>query len=128
MGTPVGGGGDLDIFAQYLDNGAAIGYAPDAVVRHYHRDNPRALRRQFFGYGVAVGAVCLKYALFRRGLRRAAVRFYVHQLRVLKRKISARLDGRDAFPLSLLALQVAGQTLAPLMYLWSRARAPNIDQ
>lgn len=63
MGTLVGGGGDLDMFARALAAGEVCQYAPDAVVFHHHRDDMTKLRWQTWGYGLSEGAMCAKYAL-----------------------------------------------------------------
>jgi glycosyltransferase involved in cell wall biosynthesis len=121
VGTPIGGGGDIDAFARVLDTGAVGQYAPSAVVRHHHRRDVAALRRQFFGYGQALGAVCTKHALDRPGHKRDAVRFYRERLRDQLRRARAR-GGRSTLPRSLTLLEVAGQLQGPLVYLWSRRR------
>jgi glycosyltransferase involved in cell wall biosynthesis len=123
MGTAVGGGGDLDIFAQFLDADEVAAYAPEAVVRHHHRSEPRELRRQFFGYGAAQGALCFKYALGRPGQRRAAVQFFRSRLREhrFRRKDSKR--NSTGFPPELVTLEAAGQLAGPALYLWARWRS-----
>ncbi|HEX4867695.1 MAG TPA: glycosyltransferase [Acidimicrobiales bacterium] len=122
VGTSIGGGGDIDAFARVLDTGVVGHYAPAAVVRHHHRRDVGALRRQFFGYGQALGAVCTKHALDRPGHKRAAVRFYRERLRDQLRRARAR-GGRSTLPRSLTLLEIAGQLHGPLAYLWARRRA-----
>lgn len=122
MGTPVGGGGDLDIFAQFLDAGATAAYAADAIVRHHHRSDMAELRRQFFGYGAAQGALCFKYAVGRPGQRRAAVQFFRWRLREHRHRRRAIHRETDRFPMSLVVCEVAGQLVGPVLYLWSRRR------
>jgi hypothetical protein len=86
---------------------------------HHHRTDLRALRRQFFGYGQALGAVCVKYALDRRGHKRAAVRFYRDRLRDQRRRLSR---SGSQLPRSLTVIEMAGQLHGPFAYLRSRLR------
>ena len=123
MGTPIGGGGDLDMFVQYLDADNLIAYTPDAIVEHRHRATDSELRRQFFGYGATVGALTFKYAGGRKGWRRASVRFFIHHARYVRGKLGARRHGDDEMPAALLAAELAGQFAGPLLYLRSRQRA-----
>jgi GT2 family glycosyltransferase len=83
VGTPTGGGEDLDMFVRVLLDGGALVIEPSAVVWHRHRDDVPALRKQAVGYGLGLGAWLTKlvlrprtaWMLLRRapsGLRRGA--------------------------------------------------------
>lgn len=123
VGSSVGGGGDIDAFARVLDTGAVGCYEPSAVVVHHHRTDMRSLRRQFFGYGQALGAVCVKYALDRPGHKRSAVRFYRERLRDQRRGARVGRQRLSEIPLSLTLIEIAGQLHGPFAYLLSRRRA-----
>jgi len=122
MGSLIGGGGDLDMFARVLDAGYVAAYEPTAVVFHYHRASARALRRQFWDYGMAQGALCFKYAVWRPSLSKQAVRYFLFLLwRQRCRLVSVR-KGLEVFPPSLVRLETAGMLCGPPAYLWSRLR------
>ena len=50
-GTPAGAGEDLLVFLRLLTAGGRLAYEPAAVVRHWHRRDLAALRRQLRSYG-----------------------------------------------------------------------------
>jgi GT2 family glycosyltransferase len=123
MGTWIGGGGDLDVFARLLDQGTVIEYRPDALVWHHHRTTPAASRKQFFGYGVAVGALLTKTVLDRPGLRWSAGRFFLDRLQVAVRLVRRYRSGVDIVPTAMVLLDVAGQLAGPFVYLAARLRS-----
>lgn len=122
MGTPVGGGGDLDLFARLLDAGFTAAYVPTALVLHHHRARRRALVKQFFGYGATVTALCFKSALTRPGQRREAARFLRQYLRWETARMVARVRRRDPLPLYLLVAEMCGHVWGPVGYLLGRLR------
>jgi O-antigen biosynthesis protein len=93
VGTPTGGGGDLEMFLRLLQEGGTLVYDPRALVRHHHRRDMHALSRQFAGWGgyyamltrTARAYPHLRGAIVRRGLhwflRRHAARLAAHPLR-----------------------------------------------
>jgi glycosyltransferase involved in cell wall biosynthesis len=116
VGTLVGGGGDLDMFARVLDTGCSLVYTPDALVIHHHRTMLGALRRQFWGYGVAFGAVITKRMLTSPHQRTAVVRHTAWRLRHEHgRRLRARLRGEEGVPISLVAVDAAGILAGPLV-------------
>jgi glycosyltransferase involved in cell wall biosynthesis len=127
MGTIVGGGGDLDMFARVLDAGNYAFYSPEAVVRHYHRSAPRLVYWQLLGYGVSAGALALKGALSHpRYIHRillSQVEFARHVLRVGSRRIRRR--SKQHLPVSLSLVMLVGDVLGPFVYVvsWLIARA-----
>lgn len=123
MGTRIGGGGDLDAFVRLLDRGSIIAYQPDALVWHHHRATERDVTRQFFGYGLAVGALLAKSVLLRPRHRLTAVRFFLDRLRVGVRLARASRAGAHVLPVRLVAVDVLGQLVGPLVYLAVRRRA-----
>jgi hypothetical protein len=58
VGTPAGGGGDLDMFHPLVARGLALWYEPRALVWHQHRREMEALRRQLYDDGKSF-TVCL---------------------------------------------------------------------
>ena len=119
MGTLVGGGGDLDIFARALEEGEVAHYAADAVVFHHHRDSFTKLRWQIWGYGISQGALCAKYAVEGRGGRLHSIMRFLRTLRDRQRQIAAIRRGQDRYPLDLARLELLGVALGPLAYVAS---------
>lgn len=119
MGTLVGGGGDLDIFARALEEGEVGHYAADAVVFHHHRDSLSKLRWQTWGYGISQGAMCAKYAVEARGGRLHSIVRFLRTLRDRHHQIAAIRRGEDRYPLDLARLELLGVALGPLAYVAS---------
>jgi GT2 family glycosyltransferase len=59
-GTPSRGGDDLAAFFAVIAAGYALAYAPEAIVRHWHRRDYASLRRQAYGYGAGLAAYLTK--------------------------------------------------------------------
>jgi hypothetical protein len=76
VGTPSGGGGDLDMLHRVLRAGGEIRYTPDALVWHRHRRDLQGLRTQIGNNGRAFGVYLLKRARD-RDLSRTALAAYV---------------------------------------------------
>lgn len=122
VGTPTGGGGDLDAFVRVIDAGWAIEYRPDAVVRHLHRRTEDALERQLFDNGRAYSAVL--YAAFLRARGVGRIRPVVRYGQWLGgwhgRRLMRRALGREQLPFRYLAAELKGAPLGPFLYLRSR--------
>lgn len=69
-GTRPRGGEDLDLLTRILLADHEIIYQPAAMVRHEHRADATAVRRQLFSYGTGATAVLSKWAVRDPGLRR----------------------------------------------------------
>ena len=63
VGTPTGGGEDIDMFARVILDGRTLVVDPSAIVWHRHRDDLAALRTQARGYGTGLGAWLTKVML-----------------------------------------------------------------
>lgn len=122
VGTPTGGGGDLDAFVRVLEAGWAIEYRPDAVVRHLHRRTKDALERQLFDNGRAYSAVLFAAFLRARGVgRMRPVARYGQWLGGWHgRRLARRALGRERLPFRFLAAELKGAPLGPFLYLRSR--------
>lgn len=59
-GPPLPGGGDLDMFARVVRTGHPLVYEPRAAVRHEHRREHAALRRQLYTWGTGFMAFLAK--------------------------------------------------------------------
>ncbi len=76
VGTPSGGGGDLDMFFRVLDAGLTVVYEPNAMVRHIHRADRRGLIRQHRDGGSGLRAY-LEATARRHPERRADINRYL---------------------------------------------------
>lgn len=107
-GRPLPGGGDLDIFYRVVRAGYPFLYSPTFLVRHEHRKDLTALRRQYYTWGLGLMAYVGKHLrpggsdqdLFRK-LIRWWFRNQVHQLRDCVR-------GRHVLPCSMLLAELLG--------------------
>lgn len=123
MGSSIGGGGDLDIFARLLDLRVVAEYAPDALVWHHHRADRRDLAVQFRGYGQSAGAVLAKAFLDRPGKRSAAVRCYASRFTARLRVARDIRGGAHVLPMRLLVTDGIGQATGVARYLRARGAA-----
>jgi GT2 family glycosyltransferase len=72
VGSPTGGGEDIDWFVRVVLKGHTLVYQPDAVVWHKHRIDDDGLSTQLENYGLGLGAVLAKLAADPRALRAMA--------------------------------------------------------
>jgi glycosyltransferase involved in cell wall biosynthesis len=128
VGTPTGGGGDIDAFQRVLETGGALLYRPDAVVRHIHRRSLGKLRGQLFDNGRSYSAVlwaCMRRA---RGIDRLRV---VHAYWQWfgwwhLRRIVRRLFGREKMPMRLIFDELRGGLLGVPLYRRARGKAQEL--
>jgi GT2 family glycosyltransferase len=66
VGSPAGGGEDLDFFVRVILAGAALAYEPSALVWHVHRSDLDKLRQQMLGYRTGLAAYVFKHLMSRR--------------------------------------------------------------
>lgn len=125
IGTPSGGGGDLDAFQRLIEAGWAIVYRPDAVVRHTHRRMMSELRRQIYDNGRGYCATACAALVRARGSGRVRIvralwrwLWTWHVRRIVRR--------RDGMPLSLLLAELRGAAAGPFCYVAARRRARRL--
>ena len=128
VGTPTGGGGDLDVFQRIVEADGAIVYRPDAIVRHIHRRSMRQLRRQVFDNGRGYGATFTAMLLRARGRARLGVLHswslwwgYYFVIRLIRWAI--RLE---RLPLRLILIELAGFAIGPFLYPAVRRKADKL--
>lgn len=114
MGTPIGGAGDLDMFARLLVAGRSVRYEPDALVRHHHRTTAGALRRQFLGYGATFSALGTLAVRRWPQWRRAVLRGVAARARECVWRIVRREMRRGGGPVSLALCELAGLVWGPI--------------
>jgi glycosyltransferase involved in cell wall biosynthesis len=119
-GSPTRGGEDLDIYRRVILAGQTLVYTPDAVVRHHHRDNADALRRQMFGYGAGMAASLTK-VLLQGG--RPALALLRRLPRGVHMLLSPSSEKNEKFPedtsRSLVGAELLGYLAGPLLYVRS---------
>jgi GT2 family glycosyltransferase len=63
VGTPTGGGGDLEMFFRVVKEGYRLIYEPSALVRHVHRRDYAQLHSQMMGWGTGFYSHLMRSAL-----------------------------------------------------------------
>ncbi|GGQ40411.1 glycosyltransferase family 2 protein [Couchioplanes azureus] len=63
VGSPTGGGEDIDMFVRVLLSGHTLVYEPSAIIWHRHRPDLASLSRQIRDYGTGLGAWITQLAL-----------------------------------------------------------------
>ncbi len=132
VGTPTGGGEDLDMFVRVILAGWALVVEPSALVWHRHRDDQQALTQQARGYGRGLGAWLTKIATTPAtaalAARRAAVG--LRRLAAVRRgSVSARSASLDhglppAYVAELGRLETRAVLQGPAAY-WRSRRSGN---
>lgn len=107
-GTPLPGGGDLDIFYRVIRAGYSLVYEPQYLVFHQHRREKEKLRRQYWSWGLGFMAFVIKSYQSdppqRSQLRRLILWWFKNQLR----QIRERLRGRHPLPMPMLLSELWG--------------------
>ena len=126
-GTPTGCSEDTYLFYRILKAGRTIAYTPHAFVWHRHRASLESGRQQIYAYSKGHVAYHLT-TLLRDGDRRALLRFGYSLPRTYLRRAIERLRRRSSYPLSLIALEIAGNCAGPLALWRSRRRARSLGE
>lgn len=117
VGTPSAGGGDLDLFHRLIEAGYVLRYEPLAVVRHRHRREMDALRKQLRENGRAYGVYLIKVLRAGSVGRAATLQFAARWAGGwLLTRLLRGLLGRERFPIRLIWAEIAGALSAPLAY------------
>jgi GT2 family glycosyltransferase len=124
-GMPTGCAEDTDFFYRLLKRGHTLVYHPSAYVRHRHRRTMRELRGQIHAYSRGHVAYHLT-RLMRDRDGRALVRLLLELPAAHLARTWDRIRGRSAYPLSLLALEVAGNLAGPWALWRSRRRVARL--
>jgi len=124
-GTPTGVGEDTYLFYKVLKAGGIIVYEPSAYVWHKHRRDLPSLCRQLYNYSKGHVAYHLTTVL-RDHDPRALVHLVLGLPSFHAKWAAARLLGKSDYPLSLLALEIAGNLAGPWS-LWRSRRRIRCD-
>ncbi|MEP7325705.1 MAG: glycosyltransferase [Gemmatimonadota bacterium] len=117
VGTPAGGGGDLDIFHRVLAAGFVLRYEPRALVWHRHRREMSELRQLFYNDGRSFAVYLGKLWRTRTVSRLALAGYTVWRWgRWLVGRIVLGLLGRHRLPLPLLLAGLWGALSGPGAY------------
>ncbi|WP_210411335.1 glycosyltransferase family 2 protein [Pseudarthrobacter sp. NIBRBAC000502771] len=132
VGTPTGGGEDIDMFTRVLLEGHALVVQPAAIVWHRHRDGLEDLRIQARGYGNGLGAWMTKVMIDPRTARLALARSWGVGLEFLNRRRQITPFESQGQPIHsslesqverLLWLQLLAVAAGPYKYAVSRRRS-----
>ncbi|HYW50127.1 MAG TPA: glycosyltransferase, partial [Gemmatimonadaceae bacterium] len=117
VGTASHGGGDLDIFHRSMLAGGVARYEPRAFVRHHHRREMPALRRQLRDNGRAFGVYLFsRWALHERP-RTAVVRYALGTwLPWLAGRVVRRLRSRERLSIPLQFEELRGMLASPFAW------------
>ena len=124
VGTPSGGGGDIEMLHRLVARGGTIVYEPAAIVWHTHRRSGAMLRRQLYDNGRGFGSYLLTCARNRTVSRAALLRFALAEWIgwwLLRRLLRPGRLGRR-----LVAAELAGALTSPAAYLRARRQARRI--
>jgi GT2 family glycosyltransferase len=131
IGSPTGGGEDIDLFVRILLSGYQLVREPSAVVWHKHRRTTAELETQVFNYGLGLGAWIAKLGTNPRTLTMAARRVrpavkHLRQVTVVEQHSNGPPDpelealyGRELSgvirgPVALMTARLAGRKAKPL--------------
>jgi glycosyltransferase involved in cell wall biosynthesis len=107
-GTPLPGGGDLDIFYRIIRAGHTLVYEPRYMVFHEHRASESGLRRQYYTWGLGFMAFVEKNyhndPSQRARFRRLVVWWIWDQIL----QMTAALRGKHALPFSMVFAEFCG--------------------
>lgn len=104
----VGGcGEDTDVFYKIMRCGHSIHYAPRAIVHHYHRSSPEALRKQISSYAIGHAAYHTR-CFFAYGDYRSVIHLCYHLPRWFYKNFWRAFRGNTKYPFSLIKLEVKG--------------------
>lgn len=124
-GTPTGCSEDTDLFYRILKAGHTLVYEPSAFVWHRHRVTMKELRAQIYAYSKGHVAYQLT-TLLRYRDRRALLRLFYSLPKTYLARAWHRIRGYSEYPLSLIALEVAGNLAGPYALWAARRRAKRL--
>jgi O-antigen biosynthesis protein len=124
VGTPTNGGGDTEMFFRVMACGFGMVYEPRAIVRHRHRREHDALRRQISGWGTGVSAFLVQSLL---AFPRAWWVLVLFGLRGFGSQL-ARLARPSGVPRALVLTELAGWLVGPVRLLKARSLAKAVEK
>jgi O-antigen biosynthesis protein len=126
-GAPATGGEDLAICFDTVMAGYQIAYEPSAIVRHAHRREYDALRRQVHGYGVGLTAYLTKTLIDHpRRIPRFLMRLPAGVAYALSSDSNKNRGKQRDYPRELTLDEMRGALYGPIGYLYSRRRVKKL--
>ena len=125
VGTPSGGGGDVEMFHRLVANGNTLVYEPAALVWHQHRRQAAGLRKLIFDNGRSFGGYLL--TCMRKENHSLGPILYFAVRHWLWAWLIYRLLKPGSYPRSLVWIELTGALLSPLAYLLAQANARRLD-
>jgi GT2 family glycosyltransferase len=107
-GSPLPGGGDLDIWSRLARAGYPLVYEPCLLVFHRHRTDRASLRRQYWSWGEGFMAYLTKTAKSDARERRKAARLVAWWIRYEAGSVTRSLMSREELPLDLALAELVG--------------------
>ena len=126
VGTPSGGGGDVEMFHRLVAHGHTLIYEPAALVWHTHRRDAASLRRLVHNNGRSFGSYLLTCAYNRTVSRLSIFKFAICNW--IGGWLVRRLFRPGQFPRHLVALELLGAMMSPLIYVKAQLRARKVAQ
>lgn len=124
-GTPAAGGEDLDMFLRIVAAGHTLVYEPGAMVWHRHPRTYEEFSARAYSYGVGLGAMLTKQALFARDRRSLWRKVPLGLWYLLNPQSEKNRRKEEHFPIALTVRELLGFCAGPYAYLRSRARSRN---
>ena len=121
VGTPSGGGGDIEMFHRLVAKGHTLVYEPSMLVWHKHRRSLSNLQKQFFDNGRSFGSYLL--TCFQHGTvkRTTILSFFLYDW--LYQWILKRLLHPRQFPRKMILIELIGMLKSPICYVHSHMHA-----
>lgn len=127
VGTVTNGGGDIEMFFRVLQEGHVLVYEPRAIVRHRHRRDLEALRRQLRDHGIGFSSYATRSVLAYPSQWRSFAWFARWWLFnwILRRLVRALLRP-SSFPRALIVTELRGAAIGLVRYRAARRHAQEI--
>jgi glycosyltransferase involved in cell wall biosynthesis len=129
VGTVSHGGGDLDMFFRVVQEGHTLVYEPSAIVRHRHRRDYGALRRQMRDNGIGFYAYLIRNAVAYPAIRWRIVSFALQRLwqwNIARLALSVLFPPET--PRDLILAELQGALMGPFCYKRARDMAADIGR
>ena len=126
VGTPSGGGGDVEMFHRLVARGHTMVYEPAALVWHSHRRDRAALQRLVYNNGRSFGAYLLTCAR-NRTVSRMSILYFALRSWLWSWLLRNLIRPRN-LPRHLAAIELAGAFLSPIMYAKAQLHSKKVKK